>query len=504
MNRRLKAGPGPRVLQVAAEVYPWVKTGGLGDVIGALPTALSRAGADVRLLLPGLPALLAAVRDKQLIGSLGAMFGAPQVNVLRGSLALGAGLTAYVIDAPERFGRPGDPYLDPDGRDWPDNHLRFGLLGWVAAQLAMGRIDPHWRAGVLHAHDWHAGLAPAYLRTDPRPDVACVFTIHNLAFQGLFASDVLEPLGLPGSFFSPDGLEFHGKLSFIKAGIRYAEHVTTVSPGYAREIQTPEMGCGLDGLLRARARDLTGILNGVDQAIWNPAADGYLADHYTAADLAGKARLKATLQREFGLDVRPEAIVFAVVSRLTEQKGMDLLLQALPTLRQVGGQLVLLGSGERAIEEALRQAAAADSGGLGVRIGYDEALAHRIIAGADAIVVPSRFEPCGLTQLYGLRYGTLPLVRRVGGLADTVVDASPGSGAPERATGFTFDEPTAAALASAFRRVGAAWRDPALWPGLMQRAMAQDFSWENSARSYLDLYRTLLPAQQGGGAGYRT
>ena len=501
MSRKLKAGPGPRVLQVAAEVYPWVKTGGLGDVIGALPAALARAGADVRLLLPGLPALLAALEDKQSICSLGAVFGAPRVDVLRGSLALGAGLTAYVVDAPERFARPGDPYLDPDGRDWPDNHLRFGLLGWVAAQLAMGKIDPHWRADVLHAHDWHAGLAPAYLRSDPRPDVASVFTIHNLAFQGLFASDVLEPLGVPRKFFSPDGLEFYGKLSFIKAGIRYADRVTTVSPGYAREIQTAEMGCGLDGLLRARARDLTGILNGVDGTTWDPAADRYLADHYTAADLGGKARLKATLQREFGLDVRPEAIVFAVVSRLTEQKGMDLLLQALPTLREVGGQLVLLGSGERVIEEALRDAAAADGGNIGVRIGYDEGLAHRIIAGADSIVVPSRFEPCGLTQLYGLRYGTLPLVRRIGGLADTVVDASPGSGAPDRATGFTFDEPAAAALAHAFRCVGTAWRDPALWSGLMQRAMAQDFSWESAARAYLDLYRTLLSTEAAGGGG---
>jgi starch synthase len=500
MTNPLKAGPRPRVLQVAAEVYPWVKTGGLGDVIGALPTALSHAGADVRLLLPGLPALLAAVHDKQRVCSLGAMFGAPRIDVLRGSLGRDAGLTAYVIDAPARFARPGDPYLAPDGRDWPDNHLRFGLLGWVAAQLAMGRLDPRWRADVLHAHDWHAGLAPAYLRTDPQPDVASVFTVHNLAFQGLFESEVLEPLGLPRSWFSPDGLEFHGKLSFIKAGIRYSDHVTTVSPGYAREIQTPAMGCGLDGLLRARARDLTGILNGVDQSTWNPGTDEYLADHYSAADLAGKARLKATLQREFGLDVRPDAIVFAVVSRLTEQKGIDLLLQALPTLRQVGGQLVLLGSGERAIEEALREAAAADGNDVGVRLGYDEALAHRIIAGADAIVVPSRFEPCGLTQLYGLRYGTLPLVRRVGGLADTVVAASPSSAEPDRATGFAFDEPTAAALADAIRRVGAAWRDPALWSGLMRRAMAQDFSWESAARAYLNLYRTLLPAAAGGGA----
>jgi starch synthase len=485
----------PRVLQVAAEVYPWVKTGGLGDVIGALPTALVRAGVDVRLLLPGLPALLKAVKRLQPVCSLGHMFGTPRVDVLRGTLNMGSGVTTYLIDAPLRFARPGDPYVGPDGHDWPDNHLRFGLLGWVAAQLAQGEIDKSWRPEILHGHDWHAGLAPAYLHAHPLPRPASVFTIHNLSFQGLFAADVLQELQLPRSFFSADGIEFYGRLSFMKGGIRYADRVVAVSPSYAREMQSPALGCGLDGLLRERGKDLSGILNGVDDAVWDPASDALLAEHYTARDFDGKARLKALLQREFGLEVRADAIVFAVVSRLTPQKGLDLLLEALPTLRQVGAQLALLGSGMAALEQGFSDAAMAQQGSIGVQLGYDEALAHRIIAGADVIVVPSRFEPCGLTQMYGMRYGTLPLVHRVGGLADTVVDASPTAIAQDVATGFCFDVPDGATLAVALHRVGAAWRDRPLWSQLMRRAMAQDFSWHSAAAAYRRLYEGLRHRQ---------
>lgn len=495
---RRSARPTLRVLLVAAEIYPWVKTGGLGDVLGALPPALARGGADVRLLLPGLPALLQAVKRKRSVRSLGPAFGADHIDVLRGTLALGSGHTVYLVHAPQLFARPGNPYLGPDGRDWPDNHLRFGLLGWVGAQLAQGEIDPRWRADVMHGHDWHAGLGPVYLRGGPGAGaVRSLFTIHNLAFQGLFDPAVLEQLQLPRSFFTPDGLEFYGRLSFMKAGLRYADRISTVSPNYAQEIQTPEFGCGLEGLLRARSGALVGILNGVDDAVWNPSTDPLLADHYSVDDLAGKARLKAALQRDLGLVERPDAVVFGVVSRITEQKGLDLLAQALPTLRQLGGQLALLGEGDAAIERTLRAASAANSDAISVRLGYDEAHAHQIIAGADVIVVPSRFEPCGLTQLYGLRYGTLPLVRRVGGLADTVVDATASTIDADTATGFVFDEPTVTALAGALRRVGEAWRNRERWKRLMRCAMAQDYSWDRAAAAYVRLYGELQAQGEG-------
>lgn len=479
-----------RVLHVAAEMYPWVKTGGLADVLGALPASLARAGADARVLLPGHPALMLALVDPQPVATVGHFGGA---SLLRGALSLDGKrrLRAYLIDAPALYARPGSPYGGPDGADWPDNHRRFALLGWAAAALARGELDASWRADALHAHDWHAGLAPAYVRL-AGDRIATVFTIHNLAYQGLFPAAVLGDLMLPPSVFGIDGLEFHGKVSFMKAGIQYADRVTTVSPSYAREIQTAEQGCGLDGLLRHRSNVVDGVLNGVDPAVWNPAKDPYLKDGYSARSLAGKGRLKAALQRELGLAEQPKALVFGVVSRLTSQKGLDLLLQAMPAVAHVGGQLALLGSGDPALERAFEELAQAQPGMCAVRRGYDEALAHRIIAGADVIVVPSRFEPCGLTQLYGLRYGTLPLVRRVGGLADTVVDTAPETLAAQRATGFVFVDATAAALADTIKRAGVHWQQRRSWTQLMRTAMRQDFSWDTAAARYGELYRALV------------
>jgi len=484
-----------RVLHVAAEMYPWVKTGGLADVLGALPASLARAGADARVLLPGLPAFRQALLDAQPVATLEPRFGNDGAQVLRGALPAHGKrrLVAYLIDAPALYARPGSPYGGPDGADWPDNHRRFALLGWVAARLARGELDAGWSADVLHAHDWHAGLGPAYLRLAPdAASVASVFTIHNLAYQGLFPAQVLDELALPPSAFTIEGLEFHGQVSFMKAGIQYADRITTVSPGYAREIQTPEHGCGLDGLLRHRSEAVVGVLNGVDPAVWNPARDPYLEDSYSTRSLAGKGRLKAALQRELGLAEQPGAMVFGVVSRLTEQKGLDLLLRALPAVAQVGGQLALLGNGDPELEGAFEAAARAQPAHCAVRRGYDEALAHRIIAGADVIAVPSRFEPCGLTQLYGLRYGSLPLVRRVGGLADTVVDATPQAIEEKSGTGFVSLEPTAAALAAAIKRAGALWPQRKAWTQLMRTAMRQDFSWDTAAARYAELYRALV------------
>ena len=405
-----------RVLHVCTEIYPLLKTGGLADVAGALPAALVRAGCDARVLVPGFPALRAGILDQQLVAELGPAFGAPAIRLYCGVLP-DSGVIAYVIDAPELYDRPGNPYADANNEAYADNHRRFALLGWMAARLADG-LDSFWRAQVIHGHDWHAGLAPAYLlafeKTAGHKLAGSVFTVHNLAYQGNFPRHAFGDLALPAHFFDVNGIEFHGQCSFLKAGLFYADKLTTVSPTYAREIQRSEQGCGLDGLLHDRVRDLSGILNGVDDAVWNPALDALLAAPFSAGAMAGKRKCKAALQQEAGLAIEADALLFCVVSRLSEQKGLHLLLAAVPQIVQRGGQIMLLGSGDAVLENAFRAAAAAQPHAVAVKIGYDEQLAHRIIAASDVILVPSRFEPCGLTQLYGLKYGTLPLVRKVG------------------------------------------------------------------------------------------
>ena len=487
-----------KVLHAAAEIFPLVKTGGLADVVGALPEALIAQGADVRLVLPGLPAILQGVERQQVVCELGALFGAGRVTLRLGWLAHN-GVAAYVIDAPYLYQRPGNPYLAADGGEWPDNLQRFALLGWAAAHLAAGELDRAWTPDVLHAHDWHAAMACAYAACHPATRAATVYTIHNLAYQGLFAEGDFHLLGLPSRLLVPGGLEFHQQLSFMKAGLKYAERITTVSPNYAHEIASDAFGCGLDGVIRARGADVSGILNGVDGTVWNPAADASIAAPYSAALPAGKAACKAALQRELGLAVDAGAPLFAVVSRLTAQKGLDLLLGALTALLDSpaagGAQLAVQGNGEPDLEAAFAQAAALHPGRVAVRLVYDEALAHRMIAGADAMLVPSRFEPCGLTQLYALRYGTVPVVRRVGGLADTVVDASAAAVRADAATGFMFGPATPAALAHALRQAVGAWRQPALWRQLMLRGMAQNFSWDAAASRYMALYRDVLQAR---------
>jgi starch synthase len=470
-----------RVLHVASEVFPLVKTGGLADVVGALPQALQAAGAEVRLLLPGLPAILDAALECEPVCTLGPVFGAGRITLLRGRLP-GNPVPAYVIEAPYLYRRPGGPYQAADGAAWSDNLQRFALLGWVAAHLAAGELHPEWQPDVLHAHDWHAGLACAYVAMHPATTAATVFTIHNLAFQGLFPGTEFNELGLPRRFMQAQGLEFYEQVSFMKAGLMYADRITTVSPTYAREIATPEFGCGMDGVIRQRADVVSGILNGVDPEVWSPETDKLLPARYGAAKLAGKKRCKAALQAEFGLAPQADAPLFGVVSRLSAQKGLDLVLAALPAALNDGAQFVVQGTGDAALEAAFSAAALAHPGRVAVHLGYDESRAHRLIAGADVVMVPSRFEPCGLTQLYGLRYGTLPLVRRVGGLADTVVDGGEG------ATGFSFDDASAEALAATLQRAIATYRQPAPWAALMKRAMAQDFSWHGAALQYMALY----------------
>ncbi len=484
-----------KVLQVSAEIYPLVKTGGLADIAGALPAALRTVGCEPRVLLPGFSPILADLQDAKTLGELVAPWG-DRVLVRSGTLAT-LGLGAYVIDVPHMYCRPGSPYEDAQRQPYADNHRRFALLGFVAAQLAQG-LDPDWQPELVHCHDWHAGLAPAYLRfAEPRqsPRVACVYTVHNLAYQGVFDGKCFAELGLPPAAFAIDGLEYYGQVSFMKAGLFYADRISTVSPTYAKEIQTPEQGCGLDGLLRARSGVLSGILNAVDEAVWNPAKDPLIPFAFDAHQVEGKARCKTALQHELGLAVRADAPLFAIVSRLTEQKGLNLVLGGLGALLAQDGQLVVLGSGEVGLEQAFRQRADAQPESLAVHIGYDENLAHRVFAASDVTLVPSRFEPCGLTQMYGLSYGSLPLVHRVGGLADTVVDSASG----DLANGFVFDEFEQAAYDQTVRRAFALYARQPDWRRVRTRAMGQELGWQIAAGQYLALYQQALQSARGAG-----
>ncbi len=467
-----------RVLSVASEAYPLIKTGGLADVVGALPAALAREGVAVRTLLPGYPAVLAALHPD-----------AEPVPVAGGTLRAGraGGLDVIALDAPALFLRGGNPYLAADGRDWQDSAQRFAALAQAGATIARGAL-PGWRPDVVHAHDWQAGLVAAYLQFTDGPAPPTVFTVHNLAFPGIFPAALLTALGLPAAAFALDGVEYHGQISFMKAGLALSDAITTVSPTYADEILAPAEGMGFDGLLRSRRDRLHGILNGIDTDVWNPATDTLLAQPY--AEPAGKAVNKAALQAQMGLDADPDAPLFGVVSRLTGQKGIDLLAAALPTLLAAGGQLAVLGSGEPAVEAALQAAESANTGRIACRFGYDESLAHRIQAGSDALFVPSRFEPCGLTQLCALRYGTIPVVARVGGLADTVVDANAMAVAGGVATGVQFAPVTRAALEGAIRRAVTLFAGPA-WTRMRLAAMATDVSWASPARAYAALYQSL-------------
>ncbi len=479
-----------RVLFVTSECYPLVKTGGLADVSAALPQALRALGVDVRVLLPGYPAVLCGLEGKRMVRSL---TGIPGVG--RGALVAGVlpgGVPAYAIESPALYGRAGNPYLTASGADWADNHVRFAALGWVAAEIARtGADDTQWQPDLIHGNDWQSGLMPAYVAFMGSRRPATVMTIHNIAYQGQFSPALLSTVHLPPHSYHMHGVEYYGGIGFLKAGLYYADRLTTVSPTYAREIQSAEHGCGFEGLLSTRTDDLTGILNGVDYGIWNPALDGHLVANYDHTSVEIKAHNKAALQVEFGLDVNPAAPLFAMVSRLNWHKGADLLAEALPALFARGGQVVLLGTGDAGLEGALSALGAAHPRSAGVHIGYDEAQAHRIQAGADVLLVPSRAEPCGLTQLYAMRYGTLPLVRRTGGLEDTVIDATPAALADGCATGFAFDEATPTALGWAIRRAMDLYRAPDRWRAMQQRAMTRDFGWAGSAREYLQLYQGL-------------
>ena len=476
-----------KVLSVASECVPFVKTGGLADVVGALPGALASLGIEVRVLMPGYPAMMAALPEDAEARELARLPGGRARLV--GARA--AGIDVMVLDSPQLFDRPGNPYLGPDGRDWPDNPLRYGALCRLAARVATEGVGG-WRPRVVHLHDWQAGLTAAFLKLGRRPAPPSLLTVHNIAFQGLFPPEAMTSLGLPETGFHPDGFEYFGQLGFLKAGLVYADRISTVSPTYARELTSPEFGMGLEGVIASRRAEVHGILNGIDLEVWNPESDPQIAAGYSAATLAGKAGNRVALARRFKLHGAGNGPLFCVVSRLTRQKGLDLLLEVLPRLLARGASLALLGSGDRNLESAFRAAADDNPGRVGAVIGYNESLSHLMQAGADAIVVPSRFEPCGLTQLYGLRYGTLPVVARTGGLADTVIDANEAALRAGVATGFQFSPVAAAPLADAIDRACDAFADRKLWSTMVRRAMRQPVGWEASAEAYARIYSELI------------
>ncbi|KAF0222870.1 MAG: starch [Rhodospirillaceae bacterium] len=485
-----------RVLFAASEVFPLVKTGGLADVAGALPAALIAAGHEVRVLLPGYPQAMERAEGKRQVASFGDPLGVGAEIRLVSAKLPGSALPVWLLDCPALYARDGGPYVDAKGIDYADNPLRFGLLSWVAARLCMPDSPVKWRPQVLHCHDWQTGLAPAYLHAwKPEKPVSTVFTIHNIAYQGQFPVEWLPRLGLPWDMFTVDGLEYWGDLSFLKAGLVYADKLTTVSPRYAREIQTPGFGCGLDGVLMGRAGDLTGILNGADYGVWNPATDSHLVQTYPPRDhRIGKAVNKAGLQQALGLDKDDLAPLLVIVSRLTDQKGMDMVLSTLPAILRQGAQLAVLGAGDRSLEQGFQSAAAGSPRRMSVTIGYSEELAHRLLAAGDILVMPSRFEPCGLTQFYAMRYGTVPLVHATGGLADTVMDCSYDGLVTGTGTGFVFEYANAGAFQWCVERAITAFHDPDQWRRIQAAGIAQDFGWDRSAARYGALYAELVNA----------
>lgn len=493
-----------KIALITPEVHPFAKTGGLGDVAGALPAAFERAGAEVTVITPYFrqfhPAAARSLAQAPFVQA-----GAErQVEFLEGTLP-GTGVRVLFIDSPPEFDRPG--IYGEEGRDYPDNALRFGLFCQAAILAAHRWCDPD----ILHLHDWTTGLIPVYLRTGDRNGkildrARIVFTVHNLGYQGLFDPSCLGPLGIDPALFSWQGLEFWGQLNFLKGGLLFSDLITTVSPTYAREIQQEDLGCGLEGILRERSRRLVGILNGVDYREWNPETDLHLARTFSASSLLGKSHNKTEIRKTFGLERDKDAPLAAMVSRLASHKGIDLLLEAMEQVLALGAQVVILGAGEPRFEERVAELPGLYPGRVGARVGFDIPLSHLILAGADMLLVPSRYEPCGLTHLYGMRYGTVPIARATGGLADTVHDVGEDP-AGRLSNGFLFSEATPAALTAAVGRAVDLYRDAGKvgrrtrWSLLRERCMRQDWSWDRVAPLYLDLFEGLLDDRRAAPSG---
>jgi starch synthase len=488
MKRVASKPPTPmQVLSVASEIYPLVKTGGLADVAGALPLALAGKGVAVRSLVPGYPSVMGAIAKKKKVLTYPLLHGS-KASVHAAQVQ---GLDLLVLDAPHLFDRPGGgPYGDAAGGDWPDNWRRFAALSQVGGDIAGGAIAGY-VPDIVHAHDWQAAMTLAYMRYGKATGTPSVMTVHNLAFQGQFAASIFGDLGLPPEAMTLDGVEYYGGVGYLKAGLQAAWAITTVSPTYAQEIRSPEFGMGLDGLINMRAADLYGIVNGIDVDVWNPATDRHLAATYDADNLPARKENRAAVEERFNLD-RDESPLFCVVSRLTWQKGVDLLAGAVDAFVAAGARLAVLGSGDPGLEGALLAAAARHRGRVGTLIAYDEALSHLMQGGCDAILIPSRFEPCGLTQLYGLRYGCVPVVARTGGLADTIIDANEAAISAGVATGFQFAPNSADGLLHAVHRAIRSFGDKAVWSTIQRQGMKADVSWNRSAERYVELYRLLL------------
>ncbi|MGB0721179.1 MAG: glycogen synthase GlgA [Gammaproteobacteria bacterium] len=488
----MPSNPSTRVLFVASEVHPLIKTGGLADVAGSLPAALRGLGLDVRILLPGYPVAL----ERAAGGTTLADFTPPpdhaRVTLVEAPLP-GNDVPTYLIDSPAHFDRPGSPYTQADGTDWPDNAERFALLARVAVDMAMGRSGLDWKPDLVHCHDWQTGLVPALLSLEQKPPPT-VFTIHNLAYQGVFPRADFDALGLPESLWHLGALEFWDQMSFMKGGLSFADRLTTVSPTYAHEIQTPAFGWGLDPLLRYRSEVLGGILNGVDYAYWDSSNDPNLAASFNAKQTSGRAINKAALQKHFGLPEIPSVPLIGHVGRLAEQKGLDLVLDALPRLMEHPMQMVILGTGDPQLEQRLAAAAEQYPERLSVELAYSEATAHLIEGGSDIFLMPSRFEPCGLNQIYSLRYGAVPVVHKTGGLADTIVDTNQDTLRNGTANGFVFEHADTEGVIYGVTRALDTFADARTWAKLMHNGMVRDFSWDNSARQYATLYSETLAA----------
>ena len=480
-----------RILFVTSEAYPLIKTGGLADVCGALPLALKKLRHDIRLMLPAYNPVLAQLKAPKVLAKI-YIPGLPGTVDLLGDNLPGSDLPVILVDYAAAYRRDGNPYVDNDGHSWTDNGERFALFARAICRVALNNAHLDWQPDVVHCNDWQTGLVPALLKLAPKAPLS-LFTIHNLAYQGLFPYGTFLALGLPHTLWAPNALEFHKQLSFIKGGLVYADKVTTVSQQYAREIQTPEFGCGLEGLLQYRSNDLQGIVNGIDEQIWNPAQDALIAQTYDTDSLDKKLVNKSALQQRMGLPDDKDAFLLGFVGRLVEQKGIDLIIEAIGQFSDAPVQLAVLGSGDKRFEKALQELAGARAAGkVRVELGYNESLAHLIEAGADAFLMPSRFEPCGLNQLYSLRYGTIPIVHHVGGLADTVIDANEHNLKLHRATGVVFNTPTAHALAGAIDRAFRLYKSPTNWKQLQHHTMQQSFSWSNSTEQYTKIYHSML------------
>lgn len=482
-----------KVLFVSSEVFPLIKTGGLADVSGSLPNALQRLGVDIRILMPGYPSVLDQLENLQPVGALHYLPHIDHAELLLGTIKE-TGVKVIVIKSPSLYERAGGPYADQNGLDWQDNPVRFGVLSKVAAVLA-SKHSPFsdWQPDIVHCNDWQTGLAPAYMKLTEHSTAKSVISLHNMAFQGCYSPNWVASLGLPSAGFSIEGFEYHGQLSFLKAGIFYADAITTVSPRYAKEIQTAAFGFGMEGLLSKRSDEIKGILNGIETEEWNPEHDKYLVENYSSQNLEGKQAVKAELQKQLGLQIDADAPLLGVVSRLTHQKGLDMLVPHLQSLIDQGCQFALLGGGELGLEASFQNIAVHNPGRASVTIGYNEPLSHQIMAGSDMFIMPSRFEPCGLNQLYGLAYGTPPIVNATGGLADSVIDSNHAHIENRTANGFVMVEASADGLIACIRRAIEMYRhDKATWLQIQQTGMSQNLSWDKSAQEYLSVYQALL------------